>query len=266
MLDLNYFSDKEKTIYEFENRTLACDKIKQEIDSFKPLSDKLLKQIKEYYRVGLTYSSNALEGNTLTESETKVILEEGLTIGGKSLREHQEVIGHSDSFDYLYDIIKRGKDFSEEDIKKLHHLFYNRIDEFNAGIYRKENVAITGTTFIPPKHHLVPEMMANFIDLLPTLKQKLHPVELAAKIHLDFVRIHPFTDGNGRTGRLLMNLALMQSGYSITIIPPVMRHKYIETIRLADAGKKDEQHFINFISTMVYEAQKDQLRIYKEVS
>ncbi|MEK6556881.1 MAG: Fic family protein [Candidatus Margulisiibacteriota bacterium] len=251
--------------YDYDNRIPDCENTKKELSEFKPLSEELLIQIKQYYRIGLTYSSNALEGNTLTESETKVVLEDGVTIGGKSLREHQEALGHSDAFDFLYDIAK-GKTINEQDVNQLHHLFYHRIDEANAGAYRKQNVVISGTTYTPPKYNEIPSQMEALYDSISGLQKMLHPIEFAAKLHLEFVRIHPYIDGNGRTARLLMNLAFMQNNYSITIIPPILRSKYIEFIRLAQTGDKDERHFINFISAMVYESQNDLIRLYKSVT
>ena len=108
--------------------------------------------------------------------------------------------------------------------------------------------------------------MMMFCKTIPRLKDTLHPIEYAATLHLELARIHPYIDGNGRTSRLLMNLALVQEGFTITCIPPVLRSKYIETLNLAKTGNKDPQHFINFISTMVYESQKDLIRLYNSVT
>jgi Fic family protein len=112
------------------------DKLQAEINKFRPLDKNLIEQQKEYFRVGLTYTSNALEGNSLTETETKIVIEEGITIGGKPLKDHFEAIGHSEAFDFIYKLAE-GKTISEKDIKELHRLFYYRIDTENAGEYRK---------------------------------------------------------------------------------------------------------------------------------
>src|SRR5579864_8380904 len=210
----------------FRNRIEDIDVLKKEIDQYRPLSHHCIAMLKEYYRIGLTYSSNALEGNTLTETETKVIIEDGFTIGGKTLKEHFEVVGHSDAYDFMWEKAKSDT-FSEDDICALHRLFYYRIDQRDAGAYRTVGVVVTGTDFEFPKASHVPNLMEKFIQEIPAMKQHYHPVHYAAMVHAKLVTIHPFVDGNGRTARLLMNLALLQSGYVITIIPPIMRGDYI---------------------------------------
>ncbi|MDI6735421.1 MAG: Fic family protein [bacterium] len=246
-----------KTIY--KNRNAEAEKLREQIKKYRPLSDNLLKQIGEYYRIELTYSSNALEGNALTETETKVVLEEGITIGGKPLRDHYEAIGHSEAYSLLFEIAK-GKGIKEKDILDLHYLFYYRIDKENAGRYRKEKVIITGSSYLPPLPDKVPELMKRFIEGIPEMRRKYHPIKYAALLHKEFVGIHPFIDGNGRVARLLMNLALFQEGYTITIIPPIKRVDYINSLETAHT-KGDIKPFINFISCMVYESLEEYLRI-----
>lgn len=248
---------------DYKNRIKEIDKLNKQIDQFRPINKNLSKQIKEYLRIGLTYSSNALEGNTLTETETKVVLEDGLTIAGKPLRDHFEASGHSEAFDAVYDLAKK-KTISEKDILKIHKLFFYRIDRKNAGKYRSVPVIITGTDYLPPKPNEVPDLMKKFIKKLPTLRKKLHPVVYAATIHKEIVDIHPFLDGNGRTARLLMNLALFQHGYVITIIPPILRSDYLALVKKSQTGVKNDTDFINFISSMVYESTKDYLRLLKQ--
>jgi Fic family protein len=232
------------------------------IASFRPLSPRLADQIRGYYRVGVTYSSNALEGNTLTEIETKVVLEDGLTIAGKPLREHYEAEGHAEAFDKMLELAQK-KTISERSILRIHELFYHRIDLENAGIYRKVPVVIGGTEYVPPAPAKVPTRMKTFLARLPALRARVHPVEFAAHVHRGIVDIHPFVDGNGRTARLLMNLALLQAGYPIAIIPPVLRADYISLIKQSQTGPKDLSPFVSFISCMVYESAKDYLRILK---
>ncbi len=245
----------------YENRLTDTDKLQEKIRSHRPLDAYEVKQLKEYYRIGLTYTSNALEGNSLTESETKVVLEDGITIGGKPLKDHFEAIGHSEAFDLLYKLAE-GQRITEDDILGLHRLFYYRIDAETAGKYRERNVIITGTDFTPPTPAAVPLAMQEFFGNLPTLRT-LHPVEYAAMLHLQFVNIHPFIDGNGRTARLLMNLALLQAGYPITIIPPIIRGDYISALR--DSNKGNNQPFINFITCCVWESQKEYLRLLESL-
>ena len=242
----------------YNNRFKDNNEYRRKINEHRPLSDDALKQIKEYYKIGLTYASNAIEGNTLNLAETKVVLEDGITIGGKSLKEHYEAIGHAKAFDKIVELSQNAI-FTEEDIKSLHKLFYNQIDEVNAGKYRTSQVIITGSDVELPKPEELNAKMAEFVKSLPHLKETWHPVEYAAMIHIIFVNIHPFLDGNGRVARLLMNLALLQSGYNIVVIPPVVRADYISALQ--DSNHGDYVPFVNFISEMVLESQKEYLKI-----
>jgi len=235
------------------------DKLQKEINAYRPLNKEFLKQIREYYRVGLTYTSNAIEGNSLTESETKVVLEDGITIGGKPLKDHYEAIGHAEAVDLIYSITK-GKSVSEEDIKNLHRLFYRRIDEMNAGQYRKVKVFITGSKYPLPAPTEILKLMKALSPRIKKLRKTMHPVEASALAHKEFVFIHPFVDGNGRVARLLMNLILLQTGYNIALIPPIIRQEYIQTLEKAHTDDKD---FIDLIARMVRETQRDYLRLFK---
>lgn len=248
----------------YENKIQKIDKLNEQIQVLRPLDKSTLKQIREYFRIGLTYSSNALEGNTLTETETKVVLEDGLTIAGKPLRDHYEASGHSEAFSFMLDLAKK-KSITEKDICRIHRLFYYRIDDAHAGQYRKVPVVITGTEYVPPAPSKVPALMKKFATALPKLRKMVHPVICAAKVHEEIVNIHPFVDGNGRTARLLMNLILFQEGYPLTAIPPVLRADYISLVKRAQTGKKVDTDFINFISCMVYESAKDYLRLLKSL-
>ena len=246
----------------YENKLKVCGDLQNELNALRPLSRNALKELKEYYKIGLTFSSNAIEGNSLTESETKIVLEDGITIGGKPLKDHYEAAGHAEAFELLYKLAKN-KEITENDILRLHKLFYYRIDPKNAGRYRKKAVIITGSQLELPQPSDIKRMMQGFFAELPMLREKHHPVEFAALLHLRIATIHPFLDGNGRTARLVMNLALMQEGYPITIIPLVLRNDYIETLKMSDNG--DSQPFINFISCAVYESQKEYLRLVRNL-
>ncbi len=242
----------------FHNRNKEVNQLQQEINSRRPLSKHALKQLKEYYRIGLTWSSNAMEGNSLTETETKVVLEDGITIGGKPLKDHFEAMGHSEAFDLLYKLAKK-TEISERNILELHRLFYFRIDAKNAGKYRKVGVVVTGASLNFPRPSELKAAMQEFCTAIPQNRAKLHPIAFAAWLHIGLVSIHPFIDGNGRTARLLMNLALLQAGYPITIIPPVLRSNYIDALKASNSG--DHKPFLNLISSMVYESQRDYLRL-----
>jgi Fic family protein len=246
----------------FENRISEIDALNNEIVLFRPLSEPLLKQIKQYFKIGITYSSNALEGNTLTETETKVVLEDGLTVAGKPLREHYEATGHGEAFDFVFSLTTQDG-FSEQDICSVHRLFYRRIDDATAGVYRNVPVVISGTEYIPPPASRVGALMAQSAAEMAEQRLALHPLVFAARVHEAIVNIHPFVDGNGRTARLLMNLALIQAGYAPTIIPPIMRPYYLSAVKHAQNNPHDDAVFVSFISCMVYESTKDYLRILK---
>ena len=242
----------------YRNCFTQNDEYKVKINSLRPLSNEALLQVKEYYKIGLTYASNALEGNTLSLAETKVVLEDGITIGGKPLKDHYETVGHAKAFEEIIKLSTNAT-FTEDDIKLLHKLFYEKIDCEKAGKYRTSQVIITGSDVELPKPEELDEKMHEFILQLPKLKEELHPVEYAAMVHIIFVNIHPFADGNGRVARLLMNLVLLQSGYNIVVIPPVVRADYISALQKTNSGNNTD--FINFISEMVLESQKEYLKI-----
>lgn len=205
------------------------DDLKAKLDQHRPLSPRIVKNLHEDLILRWTYHSNAIEGNTLTLLETKVVLE-GITVGGKALREHFEAINHRDAILYVEDIIKKQEPFSEWQIRNIHQLILKNIDDENAGRYRQQNVLISGATTNPPDHTLLNDKMAQFIDWYNQEAYKLHPVERAAKVHADFVGIHPFVDGNGRTSRLLMNLELMKAGYPPSVITVENRLAYYEAL------------------------------------
>ena len=138
------------------------DSLQGDINKLRPFTSKNLKLLKDYFKVGLTYSSNALEGNSLTESETKIVLEEGITVAGKPLKDHYEAIGHGAAFDKIFDVYKN-KAISEPLIKSLHLLFYNRIDTEKAGVYRKIKVVITGSQYPVPAPEKLPRLMKAFV-------------------------------------------------------------------------------------------------------
>ena len=246
----------------FTNRIADANKLQQEINKHRPLKGQALNQLREYFRIGLTWASNALEGNSLTETETKVVIEDGITIGGKPLKDHLEAIGHAEAFDYLQKLARR-KEITERDILKLHKLFYYRIDDANAGHYRKQNIIVTGTDFVFPAPSELKDLMAVFANEIPRLRAEKHPIEFAALLHARLVTIHPFVDGNGRAARLLMNLALLQERYPVTIIPPVLRSEYLAAVRESNTGNVTP--FVNLLSSMVWESQRDYLRLLQSL-
>lgn len=209
------------------------DEKKRLLDQKRPLPTHTLRSIREHLIVNWTYHSNAIEGNTLTLLETKVALE-GITIGGKTIKEHLEVINHKEAILYVEDIVRRQEPLSEWQIKSIHRLILKGIQDDFAGIYRKENVLNSGAKHIPPDALQVPLAMEQFIQWYDSEGEQLHPVAKAAMVHSDFVKIHPFIDGNGRTARLLLNFELMKNGY-----PPIVVEK---ENRLAYYSELDDAH------------------------
>ena len=231
--------------------------LKKQIDAIRPYEGKMLKQLQAYFRIGLTYSSNALEGNTLTISETKVLLEDGLTVGGKPLKDTYEALGHARSYDFMFSLIKK-REISEQDILTMHKLFYGEIDNEQAGVYRDIPVFISGSEFPVTEASKLKIEMAELIEWIKKDRGQYHPVEFAALLHKKFMFIHPFIDGNGRLTRLLMNAALIQDGYMIAIIPPILRAEYIALLEKAHTNDKP---FIDFIAERVLETQKEVVRL-----
>lgn len=234
-----------------------ADAYRSTINNARPLDEIELKSLHDYFRVGLTYSSNALEGNTLDLTETKIILEDGLTVSGKPMRDVLEALGHAKAYDYMMDAAKAQPFIvSEELIKKLHYLFFVGQDPENAGVYRKVKVFISGTDYVPPAPADVPGRMTAFVAEMNGKRDKLHPIELAALLHKGLVDIHPFIDGNGRTARLLMNLALVNAGYGIAVIYPTVRRDYITSLRMPG-----DKAFTEFCANAVLESQRDYCRM-----
>jgi Fic family protein len=248
-------------IPEIKDILKKIDTIKSILDGYRPFSDHVVKQLKDYYRIGLTYTSNAIEGNTLTESETKVIIEDGITIGGKSLREHYEAIGHAKAYDYIYTLM--GRPISEEDILFLHKLFFQQIDFENAGRYRQKNVIITGTDYLPPGYQKVPELMKKYIANLNANVEDKHILEQASDLHAEFELIHPFTDGNGRIGRLLLSILTMKNGYCPVIIPSIRRAEYITAMQKSNKGDLDTPRV--FVMSVIYEEMKSLKRLVESL-
>ena len=193
-----------------------CDTLKARLSEMRPLPADALKKIEDALAIEYTYESNRIEGNTLTLQETELVVNEGVTISGKSMREHLEAINHAEAIDYIKDFAKSGIEISERTIKEIHALVLHGINRENAGRYRSVPVMISGSRHTPPQPYLIGKQMEDFILHFQELEaQKAHPVLIAAYLHDELVRIHPFIDGNGRTSRLLMNLYLLRNGYTI---------------------------------------------------
>jgi Fic family protein len=231
------------------NRFSQLVLLKSALDQHRPLDPAIVANLREDLIVRWTYHSNAIEGNTLTLRETKVALE-GITIGGKSLREHLEAVNHRDAILLLEELVQKNEPLDEWIIKSLHHLILKAINDDNAGRYRTVNVRISGAEHLPPDQLVVPELMEKFVAWYRDEALALHPVERAARVHSDFVKIHPFVDGNGRTSRLLMNLELLKSGYPAAVLPVERRFEYYRALD-EDQVHGNAEPFLRLISEIV---------------
>ncbi len=191
------------------------DKLKVKLDALRKFDSYKIAQSLE---LEYTFESNRIEGNTLTLNETNLVINEGLTISGKSMREHLEAINHNEAIEYIKYLIEKKSNLNERELLTIHNLILRGIDSANAGVYRKVQVMIQGSSFTPPQPYRIAKDMEDYFIWYNAFKTKLHPVILAAEMHERLVTIHPFIDGNGRTSRLVMNLILLKHGYAIANI------------------------------------------------
>jgi len=216
------------------------DKLKAWLDGFRPFDSTLVAELKKLYDVRFTYNSNAIEGNTLTQSETELVLTKGITVGGKTLDEHLEVIGHKEAIDYIESLAQKDTEINEWEIKQIHNLILRKINPEEAGGYRTLDMMAAGTNYRYPPHYLLSQLMGDFaIWLNSESALRLHPVEYATIAHYRFVSIHPFRDGNGRSARLLMNLLLIRAGYPIAVINNQIRNDYINALAYGQQNQDD---------------------------
>lgn len=228
-LDLSYREELQSTFERLYHK-------KQHLQSSRPLPTIALNKIRESLSIEWTYNSNSIEGNTMSLRETQMVLQEGITVKGKSLREHFETHNHDKAIDYLYSIINDEYTLRSIDILSLHALVLRSIEEDFAGRIRNGGVRITGANFTPPNANKVPDLLDELIDFINTNPLNLNAIELATIFHHKLVWIHPFFDGNGRTVRLSMNSLLMRCGFPPAIILKNDRKKYYEALNQANNG------------------------------
>ncbi len=223
----------------------------KKLNTLRPMPPSAVRKLKEQFEIEMTYNSNAIEGNSLTLRETFLVIHEGITIKNKPLKDHLEATNHKEALDFLYDLVGHEKNitFSQHLIKSLHQLVTQNIEKEWAGRYRNGPVRITGTPHQPPNALDIPHHMNDLIRWAGMNQQKLHPVELAAILHHKFVHIHPFFDGNGRTGRLIMNILLMQRGYPLAVILKNDRKRYYRVLQEADDG--NPKPLVEFVAKAV---------------
>lgn len=244
--------------------TLAqIDALKERLSAVRPLPQPALKKIEEALAIEYTYESNRIEGNTLTLQETELVVNEGVTISGKSMREHLEAINHAEAIDYIKDFARESIPISERTIKEIHALVLHGIDRDNAGRYRTLPVMISGSTHMSPQPYLIEPQMEAFMQHFAEMeRQGVHPVIIAAYLHDELVRIHPFIDGNGRTSRLLMNLYLLCNGYTIVTLKGNDDEKlrYYRALEQSHTGGNADE-----FRAVVAEGELSSLRRYLEI-
>lgn len=236
-----------------ETLLASIDQLKTELDAKRHLEGE---RVVRAFEIEYTYESNRIEGNTLTLQETALVIEKGLTIGGKSLNEHLEAINHTHALEYVKDLATNKVEFTESVLFDIHKLILQGIDNAHAGKYRTVQVLISGARHVPPQPYLIQKQMEDFFIWYKENKDSLHPIILSAELHERLVSIHPFIDGNGRTSRLLMNLILLQHGYPIAILKGDTESR-LEYYKALDAAQVDGDR--NTFHTLVANTVKDSL-------
>ena len=228
-VDLTYRQELEPTFKRLQEKVIS-------LNTHRPLSKAALYKIREALHIEWTYNSNSIEGNTLSLRETQMVLQEGITIKGKSLREHFEAKNHENAIHYLYDLVDKNYVLSSKDILSLHGLVLRSIEDEFAGRLRNSGVRISGANFVPPNAQKVSQLLDELVKFVNSNPLKLNDIELATVFHHKMVHIHPFFDGNGRTVRLAMNLLLLRKGFPPAIILKNDRKKYYEALNQANKG------------------------------
>ncbi|MEP0481620.1 MAG: Fic family protein, partial [Nonlabens sp.] len=230
--------------YEVMDLLLKIDEKKARLDLYRPFSSPVVHSIKESLTLEWTYNSNSIEGNTLTLQETRMVLEDGLTVSGKSLNEYFEAVNHHEAIDYVENLVQPDYVFRERDILNVHELVMDRIDKEFAGRIRNAGVRISGANFVPPNARKVSDFIEELITWVNEEDLDMHPVIKATIFHHRFVWIHPFFDGNGRTARLVFNLLFLKEGYPPAIILKVDRKKYYTALNDANNGNLEKLFFL----------------------
>jgi Fic family protein len=254
---VGFDSDKE-----LEKLLNEADKLQKKWTKKKPLDKTQLHKMKEYFNLNYTYESNKIEGNTLTLKETFLVVNEGLTIGGKTMNEHLEAINHSDAIDFVAGLIQDKEILTERVLQEIHYLILKGIDKENAGKYRRVPVMISGSAFVPPQPYLITKMMEDVFIYYQKNKSKLHPIVLAADMHEKIVTVHPFIDGNGRTCRLIMNLILLANGFTVGVLKGDVksRMKYYTALEEAQT-KNDRSAFYKLVAQTCIDSLNEHIKM-----
>lgn len=221
------------------------------LNALRPLPATAVEKLRQSLQIEMTYNSNAIEGNSLTLKETFLVINEGITVKGKPLKDHLEAKDHHAALEYLYEFVEheRRQTISERLVRTLHQMIVQETDKEWAGRYRNAEVIIGGASHKPPRALDVPKKMEELIHWLQKARRTTHPVELAALLHHKLVFIHPFFDGNGRTARLTTNLLFMQAGFPLVVVLKNDRKRYYDVLGKADKGQYEP--LIRFIAQAV---------------
>ncbi len=255
----NYIKSSPKLSSNLVSILNEIDVLKKKLDQFRQFDSFRISQALE---LEYTFESNRIEGNTLTLRETDLVINEGLTISGKSMREHLEAINHQEAIGYIKHLIEKNSFLNEKEVLSIHNLILRGIHPEDAGRYRRVQVMIKGSSFMPPQPFMVAKEMEDFFIWYETNKNNLHPIVLASEMHERLVTIHPFIDGNGRTSRLVMNLILLQNGYVIANIKGDYdsRMQYYNALEIAQTKNKKED-FLLFVAQIEKESLERYLQI-----
>ena len=258
-IENNYVATKKSISKKLSTILTEIDTLKGKLNQFRQFDSYRIAQALE---LEYTFESNRIEGNTLTLRETDLVINEGLTISGKSMREHLEAINHQEAIAYIKHLMEKNTTINEREVLSIHNLILRGINPEDAGRYRRVQVMIKGSSFMPPQPFLVSKEMEDFFIWFETNKNALHPIVLAAELHERLVTIHPFIDGNGRTSRLVMNLILLQNGYVIANIKGDYdtRMQYYNALETAQT-KNNKEDFLLFIA----QTEKESLARYLEI-
>ncbi|MCL6260548.1 Fic family protein [Aquiflexum sp. TKW24L] len=245
-----------------QDKLKQIDDLKAKWQSRRPLNITQLQKMQEFFHIAYTFESNRIEGNTLSLQETHLVVNEGITIGGKSMREHLEAINHAEAISYMEQLVTDQLDYSPRVLMELHYLILKGIDKDNAGKYRSVPVRISGSEHVPPQPFLLQKMMEEYFLHYDRQKRRLHPVILAAEMHERLVSIHPFIDGNGRSSRLVMNLILLKRGYTIANLKGDLHSRlaYYKALEAVQVDNNPEAFY-----HLVVDAVKDSLERHLEL-
>jgi Fic family protein len=230
---------------------VTLSELQQQWQAQKPLESSQLQKLQSYFNLAYTYESNRIEGNTLSLQETNLVVNEGITIGGKTLQEHLEAINHQEAIHFIEQLVVNLQTFNKSVLLQLHQLILMGIDTKNAGVFRTVEVRISGSKHLPPSPLLLNDLMEGYFEFHELNKRTMHPVLLAAEMHERLVTIHPFIDGNGRTARLVMNLVLLQNGYTLVNIKGNLKNrlKYYQALEQVQLNHEHTEFYKLILSS-----------------